>query len=100
KNGPYLSNDYWIKKLTLSSSITRELTKAFSTFSLAYDNLILKITSEWLQVLSKRKPKGLFDFSISDEDVKNFAATITTETPFNEFIDNVIFALEHLLVVK
>jgi hypothetical protein len=101
KLGPYLSNDYWINKVApLDRMRAKELDKIFSTFSSAYDNLILKITSEWLQITSKKKPKGLFDFTISSEAISKIAEAVTATTTFQEFIDYVIQVLEGVLIFR
>lgn len=101
KQGPYLPNKYWLSKFTHNGNGDSEkIDKLLSGFSLSYDNLILKITSEWLQIRSKKKPKGLFNFNISEVDITNIAAIIKPDTSFDEFIDIVIHQLETVLIFK
>ena len=101
KHGPYLPNSFWLAKFKIRDiHVLKEITKIFNSFSSAYDNLILKITTDWLQVTSIKKPKGLFDFRIVDEDIKSIRSTITPETTFKEFIDKVINFLESILIFR
>lgn len=101
KSGPYLPNEYWINKLGIKGSgLDKELNKIFAEFSTLYDSLIFIITSEWLQIHSKRKPKGLFFFDIVDEDINNLSSNISPETTLSEFIDQVIHNLETVLIFK
>ncbi|MDX2172975.1 MAG: hypothetical protein SFY56_07645 [Bacteroidota bacterium] len=101
KNGPYLSNDYWIQRLGIRNNpLAKEINKVLAEFSSSYDTLINNITNEWLQVYSKRKPKGLFFFDIVEEDINNLSAMIKPETPLSDFVDNVIQSLETVLIFK
>jgi hypothetical protein len=101
KNGPYMANDFWLDKLKPAErSLSQELDKAFSKFSEQYDNLILKITNEWLQVKKSKKPYGLFDFILEERDIAKVSSFTNKETAFKNFVDKVIDMLENTLVLN
>ena len=99
KTGPYLPNIYWLNMVNETCGISKkDLSKILSKFSEAHDNLIAKVTYEWLQVKKTQKPLGLFDFDISRSNVVDFSKSIDSTTTVQEFIEQVMKLLDTLLV--
>lgn len=99
KNGPYLRNDYWLNKLSLTSSHSiKQFNQLFAIFSESYDDLISSLKNEWLQIKKQSKPKGLFDFTIHDVNIKEIASSLDEDSTLQEFIDLVIRVLDSTLI--
>lgn len=100
KEGPYLSNDYWIKKLDVNDDFEEsgKIDKAFKNFSEQFDDLISEIATDWLQIKSSEKPQGLFDFPILSDDIEKIGRALNLETTLESFIDLIINALDNLLI--
>ncbi|MBG6111710.1 hypothetical protein IWX84_002598 [Flavobacterium sp. CG_9.10] len=97
KNGPYLRNDYWLKKINpTSGKLLKHFDSAFSKFSESYDKLIYE-ANEWLQI---NKQNGLFNFSVQDDDLNTISTKISQETSLNDFVDLIINALDSSLILQ
>ncbi len=101
RNGPYLGNEFWLNKLKIISiNSIKQWNKSFTKFSEAYDNLIHKITNDWLQVKREHKEKGLFFFIITDDDINRVTSIISEETSLKDFIDIAISGLDSTLILN
>ena len=99
KSGPYLSNDYWLDKLTTEErKYSKTIDKILSKFSEAYDNMIYQISNEFLQVKKEEKPNGLFEFEIDHEFIQNLRSQIVVSTKIDEFVELVLKSLESMLI--
>lgn len=100
ENGPYKSNDYWLSRLGLSDQIGRRLDQAFARFSASYDQLLRNIKAEWLQVRKRTEDKGLFNFLISEGEIKILSDQLTEQSTFRELFEFVMRMLNEKLTIS
>lgn len=98
KNGPYIPNLYWLEKFHSNQESYDKINDVLNKFSEDFDNLILKITNELLQVKRHDKPLGLFEINFSKSEVIKISALVTAETTLKEFIDIIIKYLDNALL--
>ena len=89
----YRPNNHWMGKFSINSDIDAEfLNNAFAKFSREIDSFINEIKTDWIRVKTKPEEKGFFNFILIKQMVAVYAANVTQNTTFEEFIDY-IFSL-------
>jgi hypothetical protein len=95
----YEPNTYWSSKLGVGGTqhgvaLTARLTK----FSRAYDELTLRISSEWIR--ARRGTSGspaLFQYEVTPAVVGLLAKTLTPASTLESFVDSVLIVMRHTL---
>lgn len=84
----YKDNAYWHTKF-LNSSKEPALQSLLKTFSKNFDELILNVNTNWLQIKSPEKPDGLFnyDYAAVGTYYSNVVRKVTETTTYEEFLD-------------
>jgi hypothetical protein len=89
----YKSNDFWLDKLTYSSSWVRpQLDDRLRRFSHEYDTIIENFAGQFVQVHTSEKQSGLFSTAIPKVLFGALASQIKQDTSFEDFI-NLCFEL-------
>lgn len=102
ERGKYLKNEF-LSSVILDQKDTyvkSEIDLIASSFSKEFDSLISEIANEWIQIKGVKKPNGLFNFGIEDEDIINISKEVNESTSLKEFVDFVIKLLNQVLVVN
>ncbi|MDM1072148.1 hypothetical protein HX001_06520 [Empedobacter brevis] len=100
KEGPYLKNEYWLNKISDDSNILSKIDTAFNVFSEKFDTLSSEMSKDWLQLKTKDKTNGLFDFNFTINELNRLFNLIEKDTSLKQFIDFVISFLDNKLVYE
>ena len=102
KMGVYESNDYWLSKLVEEDSKTSgEINDYLNCFSKNIDEIIDKMKSKWIQIKTKEKSEGLFDFNFSIESLNQIYDSLMIENINSDiFFDNIIRTLNSQTVAS
>lgn len=95
----YKSNDYWIDTLNITKNFLKEtLNKFLADFSEQFEQLVLEISNDWIQIKTQKSDaKGLFDFTLYENDIPGIARRIKSDTTFEEFLDLMFDSFNELL---
>lgn len=90
--GQYARNDYWISDLSNENPVDEKLIEAadrvLSDFSSVVDAEIGKLRNSIIQIRTEdKKSSGLFDFSITNEEIVALNDRITPDMQLSETID-------------
>jgi hypothetical protein len=90
-DGRYVADYTWSEQLDLTDMHAWAwLAQRLADFSEQIDSAIEELVREKVQVRSDAFPNGLFVFTTYNYDILQMQAEITTETPFDTFVDKVI----------
>lgn len=90
KTEKYKPNEYWGSRLTNASGlINKKIAERLAQFSAEFDQFVKYILSDWVQIKKEPKGKGLFDFSLTDADLKELSINVTPDTTFEQFLEGV-----------
>lgn|GEM_PF-2393050 len=85
--GAYRPNEVWADRLGLRGSPREsDFNAAFAQFSSTFDAAINHLIREIVQIKSKEKPDGAFDFPVTLPAVNVIKAQITKSTSFDDFL--------------
>ncbi|MBJ8442703.1 hypothetical protein [Acinetobacter bereziniae] len=90
ENGSYRDNEYWLDKLCNSDNICREtLGSIFNDFSKSFDECLINLKDEKLQLRSEEKPLGLIQslFSSNLVEILKVYFNSTLSNSLDTFID-------------
>ncbi|BDW88132.1 hypothetical protein MACH01_08990 [Thalassospira tepidiphila] len=89
-SGQYAKNQYWFKKLAPHTNphTAKEIAEHLSHFSSIYDEAVNNFTSEFIQVRTDLKPKGIIDPLFTDKMVISFASDTFHNKDFDKFLDD------------
>lgn len=89
-DGAYQTNPFW-HKFEQTSSVRTEIDQVFSEFSAKIDSVISHIKRDLIQIKTEDKnPSGLFDFSISKNDISTIKARLPLSASFEKFEEIVL----------
>lgn len=95
--GSYKPNDYWIERIAnLSEEAKAEVQSTFNEFSSAFDNTLIKIKDEYLQIKSEDQPTGIFNIPITTGHLY-ILRSLVKKTSFEEFLKTVFVIFWTLL---
>ena len=88
----YSDNEYWVNKLdTLEDTELQKIIEYLNDFSKSVDELIETLRTKWIQIKTEnRNQEGLFDFIMSNSELKILQNKSAEATTFEEFCDIVI----------
>ena len=90
KTEKYKPNEHWNSRLADASGlINQKINERLAQFSAEFDQFVKQILSDWIQIKKERKGKGLFDFSLTDSDLRELSISVTPDTTFEQFLDGV-----------
>jgi hypothetical protein len=90
-DGRYVADYTWSEQLDLTEMHAWSwLAQRLADFSEQIDSAIEDLVRERVQVRSEALPNGLFIFTTYNYDILQMQAEVTTETPFDAFVDKVI----------
>ena len=96
--GSYKQNTYWAKRLPVEEEgISSKINASLITFSERFDELVLEIKDEWIQISKGPDESGLFKFAIDDSLTGLVARYVNEETSFEEFLDYAFSLLNEIL---
>ncbi|AQT05748.1 hypothetical protein [Acetobacter persici] len=85
--GPYKANTFWIERLQgLTEEKIKLVEQYFNEFSEEFDNALLRLKDDKLQILTSDKPLGLFDLPIFQHDVLTLRSAAKLNFEFPEFL--------------
>ncbi|MGA9656532.1 MAG: hypothetical protein WBP56_24290 [Polyangia bacterium] len=91
RTAQYEYNAHWSKPLTLSSpaAVRDKINDAFRRFSATIDGLIQEVKEDWLQIKSRSKAAGMFDFDYTDADAVNLYLAVLQIADVERFVEAV-----------
>jgi hypothetical protein len=101
REGPldeYKPNDYWRSQLGYwPNEVPAGIEKRIGVFSKAFDALVDRTASDYLQIQSIDKPKGVFRLPLSALVVRALASDIAPTTTFEDFMNLCVYLFWQLL---
>lgn len=81
----YGGNTYWAEFFDTGDEV--EIGKRLAKFSADFDGLLNKLRGEWIQIRKSSDDNGIFDFTVTDNQIALIAATTNADTSFEQFLD-------------
>ena len=90
-SGTYRDNYSWLNKRIGSQDDVQKVFSLFASFSEKIDEIINQIKKTMLQIKTEeRNANGLFDFSISEDEISMLQSRMNSDTSFDSFLGIVI----------
>jgi len=86
----YKRNEYWPGRLRIPDpQVRQQLADRLAAFSLEFDQLVDEVKS-WIQVRTTLNERGMFDFSLTEPQLRVLAEYVTQEITFDQFVDFIV----------
>lgn len=83
----YKANELWLQRLSLEPWNAERLDEVLKTFSKRFDQGVKKFADDRLQIKSLEKPRGLFQYAITDLHAVLLATAAQPPNAFDRYVD-------------